>query len=74
MRAAPVGPPSLHTRSPEALLVDPGRVKSGSDMGLPSSHVTANSSHTVYIPAPCLLKNELELRTWELIGVMHAYK
>ena len=69
-----MGPRSPCAWSPEALLVDPGRVKGGSDMGPPSSHVTAKFLiHCLY---PCLLfiENELELCTWELTGVMHGYK
>lgn len=69
MRAAPVGPRPLCTWFPEALLVGPGRVKSGSDMGLPSSHVTAKFLiHCLYC-CPLFIENELELCTWELIGV-----
>ena len=51
-----MGPQPLCPRFPGALLVGPARVQSGSDMGPPSSHVTAKSSYTVHVAAPCLLK------------------
>ena len=64
-----MGPRPLCPRFPGALLVGPARVQSGSDMGPPSSHVTAKFLIHCSCCCPLFIKNELELCTWELIGV-----
>lgn len=69
VRGAPVGPRPPCTRFPWALLVGPARVKSGSDMGPPSSHITAKFLIHCSCCCPLFIENELELCTWELIGV-----